>query len=180
MDELWRWMERVNQCIIPNTEGNREVLPIHQFVFVKYITSWLGNTVRKTVKQSLGDDAYARLFQRYGQMIRFYGYIPPYDEADGFSGKKDIFAIPRKINQHIKVLRHPFDKKNHRPVRIVVDSIKNVFEAVYLRYRYSAFYTGQLLRTLISGNADYMRNTLQTHRFVSWIGMNILTKEAGL
>lgn len=140
VDELWRWMERVNQCIIPNTEGNREVLPIHQFVFVKYITSWLGNTVRKTVKQSLGDDAYARLFQRYGQMIRFYGYIPPYDEADGFSGKKDIFAIPRKINQHIKVLRHPFDKKNHRPVRIVVDSIKNVFEAVYLRYRYSAFY----------------------------------------
>ena len=52
----------------------------------------------------------------------------------------DIFAIPRKINQFIKALRHPFGKDACRPVRVVIDSIKNPFEAMYLRQRYSAFY----------------------------------------
>ena len=140
VDELWMWLKCVNDCVAPNAKEDPNVLQIHQFVFVRYLTSWFGKTVRDTARHSLGDDAYTRLFQRYGQMIRFHGHIPPHEGENTFSGKRDIFAIPRKINQHIKVLRHPFDKKSHRPVRIVVDSIKNVFEAVYLRYRYSAFY----------------------------------------
>ena len=137
---LWMWLKRVNDCVAPNPKEDQEVFQIHQYVFVKYLTPWFGKTVRKTAKCFLGEDAYTRLFQRYGQMIRFYSHIPPYEGTDNFAGKRDIFAIPRKINQHIKVLRHPFHKKYHRPVRVVVDSIKNIFEAVYLRYRYSAFY----------------------------------------
>lgn len=138
--ELWRWLEQVNKCVVPNAEENTKILQMHQYVFVKYITPWFGGIIREFVKDKLGEGAYAHLFQRYGQMIRYYGHIPPSEGPDLFDGKKDIFAIPRKINQHIKVLRHPFNKKQHRPVCIVVDSIKNLFEAVYLRYRYSAFY----------------------------------------
>lgn len=52
----------------------------------------------------------------------------------------NTFAIPRRINQFIKTIRHPFDRSFARPTRIVIDSIKNAFEATYLKERYSAFY----------------------------------------
>lgn len=143
-DAFWNKLSKINSEVGPNKSECMEVLQIHKFVFVKYITAWFGKTVRKYVTDELSDDAYARLFQRYGQMIRYHSCILPYAEEgreqQNSCEKRDIFAIPRKINQHIKILRHPFDTNEHRPVRIVVDSIKNVFEAVYLRYRYSAFY----------------------------------------
>ena len=167
-NKLWELMQTINKRIEPNAQQSKsqneqhmQITQIQKFVFVKYITLWLGQAVRQYITEVLGHDAYARLFQRYGQMIRFYGCIPKCDQAGklkdtrtatsaatdltGVSDeieeeKKDIFAIPRKINEHIKVLRHPFREKDHRPVRIVIDSIKNIFEAVYLRYRYSAFY----------------------------------------
>ncbi len=146
-DALWQRYGAINQQVEPNASEDGEVLQIQKFVYVKYMTGWFGKSVRSYVIKCLGDDAYARLFQRYGQMIRYYGNILPYGEKPqlGRTGKNedkkdDIFAIPRKINQYIKVLRHPFHSKEHRPVRVVIDSIKNIFEAVYLRYRYSAFY----------------------------------------
>lgn len=144
-DKLWQRFGEINQQVEPNAGENKNVLQIQKFVYVKYLTGWFGKSIRSYVIKCLGDDAYARLFQRYGQMIRYYGNILPYGEKpqQGRSDKNkkdDIFAIPRKINQYIKVLRHPFDSKEHRPVRVAIDSIKNIFEAVYLRYRYSAFY----------------------------------------
>lgn len=146
VDAFWINLSKIYRSVDPNTSEKDDILQIQKFVFAKYITAWFGGTVRTFVTSRLGDDAYARLFQRYGQMIRYYGCMQPYDKEEqentavNSKEKQDIFAIPRKINQYIKVLRHPFDSKEHRPVRIVVDSIKNVFEAVYLRYRYSAFY----------------------------------------
>lgn len=150
-ETLWHRLEAINRCVEPNAHADNTIIQIEKFVFVKHITTWFGRTVREYVTEVLGEDAYSRLFQRYGQMIRYFSCIPKYNEAsktnkvaktdqDAAGKKKDIFAIPRKINQHIKVLRHPFLGWDHRPVRIVVDSVKNVFEAVYLRYRYSAFY----------------------------------------
>lgn len=168
--EMWEWLNKINQSIEPDIksiepdikddpQNHQTDLQIQKFVFVKYITGWLGRFIRKFVTETLGNDAYARLFQRYGQMIRYHGCIPKCkekakteetavpDEGNVVSSgdnsraeKDDIFAIPRKINQHIKALRNPFFIKDHRPVRVVIDSIKNIFEAVYLRYRYSAFY----------------------------------------
>lgn len=144
---LWGCYRKINQQVEPNAKENNSVPQIQKFVYVKYLTNWFGKSIRSYVIKCLGDDAYARLFQRYGQMIRYYGNILPYGGNSGTgrpSGngdkKDDIFAIPRKINQYIKVLRHPFQSKEHRPVRVAIDSIKNIFEAVYLRYRYSAFY----------------------------------------
>ena len=162
-NEMWKRLNEINQSIEPNTKDDLQEhqtdLQIQKFIFVKYITGWFGRFIRNFVTENLGNDAYARLFQRYGQMIRYHGRIPKCEEKqkadetgvedvensessgdDSKTEKNDIFAIPRKINQHIKVLRNPFFIKGHRPVRVVIDSIKNIFEAVYLRYRYSAFY----------------------------------------
>ncbi len=155
-DVMWNYLVDIKKSLEPNSNDKKDVLQIYKFVFVKYITTWFGRTVREWITENLNADTYARLFQRYGQMIRYYGYISAYNDeekrieksdeslaADDEAGnvkKQDIFAIPRMINEHIKILRHPFARWEHRPVRVVVDSIKNVFEAVYLRYRYSAFY----------------------------------------
>lgn len=147
---LWGWMKKINGCVA-STEASADAIPqIEKYVFVKYLTPWLGKVIRQYIEETLGGDAYARLFQRYGQMIRYDGKLKIYDDKSSQRREnsqgtdsdrpKDIFAIPRRINMHIKVLRHPFNSEKHRPVCIVVDSIKNIFEAVYLRYRYSAFY----------------------------------------
>lgn len=148
--ELWKWMRQLNKSVV-STEAITDSVPqIEKYVFVKYLTPWLGKATRQYIEEPLGGDAYARLFQRYGQMIRYDGKLKTYGEESDhtrhstqeelWEPSMDIFAIPRRINMHIKVLRHPFHSEKHRPVYIVVDSIKNVFEAIYLRYRYSAFY----------------------------------------
>ena len=183
---IWEWLQKVNQSIDPNESTHKDVSQFEKYIFVKYLTTWFGKSIREYIAANFGDDVYARLFQRYGQMIRYDRKIKIYTNSTSITHsvasklpkkmesiirslchnhtepnnvtilsqsshvdadenvspgiKKDIFAIPRRINQHIKVLRHPFDSNHHRPVRIVIDSIKNIFEAVYLRYRYSAFY----------------------------------------
>ena len=148
--ELWKWVQKLNKSVV-STEVSTDAVPqIEKYAFVKYLTPWLGKVIRQYVEDTIGSDAYARLFQRYGQMIRYDGKLKIYDDesshgrydsrAEDKDPPMDIFEIPRRINMHIKVLRHPFHSEKHRPVCIVIDSIKNVFEAIYLRYRYSAFY----------------------------------------
>lgn len=83
-------------------------------------------------------DIFTKLFLKYGNSIRKYGRILYNNEAA--DSDSDIFEIPRKINSFIKVLRHPFGEEASRPERVVIDALKNPFEAIYLRGRYSAFY----------------------------------------
>lgn len=52
----------------------------------------------------------------------------------------EINTIPKTMVRFIKALRHIFDDDTRRPARIVINSIKNVNEATYLRQRYSSFY----------------------------------------
>jgi len=52
----------------------------------------------------------------------------------------DIFRIPKYINFMIKALRSKA-KKNNTYCYIVIDSLKNPFEIVFFKERYSAYYT---------------------------------------
>lgn len=145
-EDFWQQLKKIN-CEITSkreSQASKGYSQFEKYVFVKYFASWLREYIRNWIINNISPAAYTRLFQRYGQIIRYYSSlsIPNSTTSSKASGevKQDIFAIPRRINQYIKVLRHPFDSQAHRPVRIVIDSIKNVFEAIYLRYRYSAFY----------------------------------------
>lgn len=123
-----------------------------KYLIVHDILPALSNILRDYVKEC--GKSYTELFQKFGNYIRFFGDIPldalEMNASQGTLNETepqfkqqpadDIFAIPRKINQFIKALRHPFGKDACRPVRVVIDSIKNPFEAMYLRQRYSAFY----------------------------------------
>lgn len=69
-DIFWGWLSAISKSVDANAPTAENFLQIHKFVFVKYFTIWIGSTVREFVTNRLGDDAYARLFQRYGQMLR--------------------------------------------------------------------------------------------------------------
>lgn len=121
------------------------------FSFVNNIMPTLGDIVHELVSYS--SLSFTELFQKYGNSIRRYGDI--FFDSNIKQQSSDVFCIPRKINQFIKALRHPFSNSNCRPVRVVIDSIKNVFEATYLRQRYSAFYL-----FAISADEDIRKNRL--------------------
>lgn len=82
---------------------------------------------------------FTKAFQKYGNRIRFQGNIRPMNSQDG-TPQNHIFDLAKRINSFIKVLRHPVSTKEHSSVRVVIDSLKNLYEGVYLRSRYSAFY----------------------------------------
>ncbi len=128
-------------------QNNRIIM----FAFVHDIMPAVGKAIYKVLKDN--KISYTKLYQKFGNSIRRYGKInweSPDDsqDDDGKEGTSkdninvDIFAIPRRIARYIKALRHPFsdESKINRPVRVVIDSIKSVFEANYLRQRYSSFY----------------------------------------
>lgn len=86
-------------------------------------------------------------FQEYGINIRAYGRaLKPNDRKVGIDASK-IFVMPERVNQFIKLLRHyrsiigDGEKRTQsNPVFIVINNLKNIFEAFYFRKRYSAFY----------------------------------------
>ena len=92
------------------------------------------------------DGCYIKLYQELGNNLRAYGVAVPSEkqvfEADG------IFFIPRRVNKFLKILRHynsleiedaTVGRKSNS-LRIVINNLKNIFEAFYFRCRYSSFY----------------------------------------
>lgn len=92
------------------------------------------------------DGCYIKLYQELGNNLRAYGVAVPSEkqafEADG------IFFIPCRVNKFLKILRHynsleiedaTVGRKSNS-LRIVINNLKNIFEAFYFRCRYSSFY----------------------------------------
>lgn len=73
-------------------------------------------------------------FQRFGDNLRKTG--DPFNDSDADFNSKNSYIIAEHIKKLIKVYR----AKNDGKARIVIDSIRNSFEARYFRERYSAFY----------------------------------------
>lgn len=144
---IWSFLRSINDILernpLENKDGEEEEEKLSRFqcfVFAHDLMPTLGNTIYNGLRKV--GLSYTQLFQKFGNSIRCYGEIKYGNEIDVDAISKNnmsIYAIPQKIVQFIKALRHPFSK-NCRPVRIVIDSIKSVFEATYLRQRYSSFY----------------------------------------
>lgn len=141
------------------------------FTFVHDMMPALAKVIHKRLCD-IGLDVYTRFFQKYGNYIRRFGKIVYNREIikQGVNNQSDIFEIPRKINHFIKILRHPFGRDVSRPERIVIDSLKNPFEALYLRERYSAFYM-----FAISTDENIRRNRMkQTTRRLADTQINLM------
>lgn len=92
------------------------------------------------------DGCYIKLYQELGNNLRAYG-VAVLGEQQSFNAD-GIFSIPRRVNKFLKILRHYNSLENEKAVagrksnslRIVINNLKNIFEAFYFRCRYSSFY----------------------------------------
>lgn len=102
--------------------------------------------LEKFIKEKLKkDDRYPIALQDFGNSIRATGSV-----ISVVKNKNDLkidaihlFALPRRINQFLKVLRKYDLGKKHaegNAVFVVINNFKNIFEAYYFKRRYSAFY----------------------------------------
>ena len=79
-------------------------------------------------------DPYIKFYQDIGDNIRSSGKanIKKFDS-------ENIFRLAESVNSLVKVIRVQ-DKENSRPTRIVIDAIRNPFEALFFKQRYASFY----------------------------------------
>lgn len=106
------------------------------YVYIHTILPWFGDLIYDVLEDKA---LLTSIFQQLGNRIRYYGSIEKPSESNE-KHINTIYAFPTRVNSFIKVLRHPIQRNQNARVRVVIDSLKNVYEAKYLRSRYSAFY----------------------------------------
>lgn len=78
-------------------------------------------------------DAFTEIYQFCGNNVRSSGSVL----ESGFI-VENMYSIPKRVNKFIKVLRRSCNGGS--PVCVVLDAIRNPYEAFFFRERYSAFY----------------------------------------
>ena len=137
------------------TSSHHTALPdkikYHHFFYLTTVMPVVSNIIRDILIQH-NSFLYTRVYQNVGNIIRTYGELPKTKNKKKMFVTDAMYSIAKRINYLIKVYRYSnnFKEPNNTeteiaihppsPVRIVIDSIKNLFEAIYLRDRYSAFY----------------------------------------
>lgn len=91
----------------------------------------LSEKLKDTLQKCLGVDSYTALYQRVGDNIRASGTA----NSSEFDPEK-IFTLSKIANKLIKVIR---DKRSNGAF-VVLDAIRNPFEATYFHQRYAGFY----------------------------------------
>lgn len=116
------------------------------------------------------NNLYISLYQAAGDSIRSTGAVTLEYKTVPFS-PQNVFQLPETINRVVKLLRRTSEERAF----IVIDAIRNPYEARYFRERYSAFY-------LVSVNApeDDRNSYLQkVHKFTVDQLAKLETKESG-
>lgn len=89
--------------------------------------------MEQTFKKMLGKD-----LQRWGNNIRNFNSVI----QKGSINEKSPSCLAHKINQFIKMFRTKDKEANpSNPTLVVIDALRNPYEILYFRERYSAFYT---------------------------------------
>lgn len=91
----------------------------------------LGKALEKS-KKILSDE-----LQTWGNNIRVYDSIVA--PNDRIQSEHAPSCLARKINQFLKLIRDE-NKNKKKPTHIAIDALRNPYEVLYFRERYSAFY----------------------------------------
>lgn len=134
-----------------NVEPNNAHNIYDDFLFCFGVLPALEDALKNGLK---GDDKYPLAFQNFGNNIRATGNVIgiPSDDSSQIEAK-NLFALPKRVNSFIKLLRsYPVKDSleegnvsesstvQRSPVYVVINNFKNIFEAYYFKRRYSAFY----------------------------------------
>lgn len=116
----------------------------HEFYFVTLpsFTSKL-----KKILSDLSEDSYTTIYQLIGDNIRSSGKA-----LDDTFEPENKFRLAIRVNKLIKMFRE-LSVKSGENVCIVIDAIRNPYEAIFFRERYAAFY----LMAINTENGDRIR-----------------------
>lgn len=110
----------------------------------------------KTIMEAIGRAKFTQFYQRAGDNIRSSGRA-----NDASFDPRQLFNFPKHLNFVIK-LAHKKARAANKPCRIVVDAIRNPYEAFFLKRRYANFY----LMSINTSNSERLRS-LREYRKLS-------------
>ncbi|WP_237720889.1 hypothetical protein [Pseudomonas asplenii] len=109
-------------------------------------------TATEKLKSKLGGATFTKIYQNAGDNIRSSGSA----DISEFNADK-LFNFQKHLNFLIKLVRK-FTKSKGLPCRIVIDAIRNPYEAFFLKRRYANFY-------LISINTPNTKRLSSLHEY---------------
>ena len=123
-----------------------------QYNFLFTDTQKISGIIRGFLIKILGPNQYTVIYQHVGNIVRTYGSL----NLTGMEESKpeNVHAVVKRINLLLKIMRRKnwIEQNMNRDVKegrdpiyksnvyVVIDSLKNVFEAEYLKERYHSFY----------------------------------------
>lgn len=119
-------------AIDDNTELNTEIDKYKKAIFndIPNFRNKLIETLSHTENKMMATE-----LQQWDNNIRMYNSI----QEKETTYEKAPSCLAHKINQIIKMMRE-VDKREERPTLVVIDALRNPFEVLYFRERYSSFY----------------------------------------
>ncbi|MCQ3828759.1 deoxycytidylate deaminase [Microbulbifer elongatus] len=103
------------------------------FSFMKLIRKFTSDF--KSELRAINNELYIKVYQAAGNSIRKLGKVQADYESQEFE-PESVLHLPESINRSIKIIR----KIREDRAFIVIDAIRNPYEARYFKDRYSAFY----------------------------------------
>ncbi|WP_236213782.1 hypothetical protein [Metapseudomonas otitidis] len=142
---------------LKSPEGTIDEMEFKQeFAFDLYFKKLpvFSNKIREALK-NISIDAYTKIYQRAGDNIRASGQA----NNSKFDDSK-IFHFPRVINKIIKSAHH-VARKNNESCFVVIDAIRNPYEAMFFKERYASFY----LVSINTENDNRLAHLRSAHKF---------------
>jgi deoxycytidylate deaminase len=112
-------------------------------------------SLKTNLQDLIGVDSYVLLYQEAGDNIRASGKanIKEFDE-------EKIFFLPRVINKIVRALQYKHKDENKKNLFIVIDAIRNPYEAEYFRQRHAHFF----LVAVNTPNSERLAHLRESHK----------------
>jgi len=111
--------------------------------------------IKEELKSSVGVDAYVLLYQEAGDNIRASGKA----NSKNFNAEQ-IFFLPRVINKIVRALQWKHKEENRENLFVVIDAIRNPYEAEYFRQRHAHFF----LVAVNTPNSERLAHLRESHK----------------
>ena len=122
--------------VLKNYKNNNRTSELEVDFFSKYVTNILPEFTSK-IKEELSHEKYrqfSKAFQIFGDNIRKSGCAI----NDSFS-HEHVYSLAERINIVIKIFRK-YNELHGKKDFFVIDALRNPFESMFFREKYSAFY----------------------------------------
>lgn len=111
---------------------------------------------KRELQDLLGVDTYVKLYQASGDNIRASGVA-----NDPAFRPENLFYLPRIINKLVKVIELKEKEHEKTKIFIVIDAIRNPYEAEYFKQRHANFF----LIAINTPNSERLKHLRESHKF---------------